>query len=123
MTSDGRLPVAERRNYTNVFNALYRICKEEGVLTLWRGGGPTVVRAMVVNAAQLATYSQSKQFILTLSYFDDDILTHFTASMISGFVTTVASLPLDIAKTRIQSMKMIDGKPEYTGSLDVILKV
>ena len=31
-----RLPVAERRNYKNVFNALGRICKEEGVLTMWR---------------------------------------------------------------------------------------
>lgn len=36
MTSDGRLPVDQRRNYTNVFNALYRISKEEGVLALWR---------------------------------------------------------------------------------------
>lgn len=31
-----RLPVAERRGYTNVFNALSRITREEGVLTLWR---------------------------------------------------------------------------------------
>jgi len=123
MTSDGRLPVAERRNYTNVFNALFRMVKEEGVLTLWRGCGPTVVRAMVVNAAQLATYSQAKQFILTLSYFEDNILCHFVASMISGFATTVASMPVDIAKTRIQTMKIIDGKPEYKGATDVFVKV
>lgn len=58
MTSDGKLPVAERRNYTNVFNALYRIVKEEGIITLWRGAVPTMGRAMVVNAAQLASYSQ-----------------------------------------------------------------
>ena len=31
-----RLPPAERRGYSSVFNALYRITKEEGVLTLWR---------------------------------------------------------------------------------------
>ncbi|VDP48860.1 unnamed protein product [Schistosoma curassoni] len=36
MTSDGRLPPAERLNYSNVFNALIRIAREEGVLTLWR---------------------------------------------------------------------------------------
>lgn len=30
MTSDGRLPVAERRNYTGVINALTRIVREEG---------------------------------------------------------------------------------------------
>ena len=31
-----RLPVAERRGYTSVFNALFRITREEGLFTLWR---------------------------------------------------------------------------------------
>ena len=60
-----RLPAAERRGYTSVFNALGRIVSEEGVLTLWRGCGPTITRAMVVNAAQLASYSQAKQALFT----------------------------------------------------------
>jgi len=123
MTSDGRLPVAERRGYKNVFDALSRIIKEEGVLTLWRGCGPTVMRAMVVNAAQLATYSQSKQLLLQSGYFNDNIFCHFWASMISGLATTAASMPVDIAKTRIQNMKIIDGKPEYRNAFDVWGKV
>lgn len=71
MTADGRLPVNERRNYRNVLHALARISKEEGVLAMWRGAGPTVGRAMVVNAAQLASYSQAKQALLStgLLYF------------------------------------------------------
>uniref|UniRef100_A0A646QD83 Mitochondrial 2-oxoglutarate/malate carrier protein n=1 Tax=Hemiscolopendra marginata TaxID=943146 RepID=A0A646QD83_9MYRI len=123
MTADGRLPLNERRGYKNVFNALFRITKEEGVLTLWRGCLPTIGRAMVVNAAQLASYSQAKQFLLSTSYFIDNIWCHFWASMISGLVTTAASMPVDIAKTRIQNMKMIDGKPEYRGAIDVLTKV
>ncbi|XP_048380325.1 mitochondrial 2-oxoglutarate/malate carrier protein [Stegostoma tigrinum] len=123
MTADGRLPVDQRRGYTNVFNALIRITREEGVLTLWRGCVPTMTRAVVVNAAQLASYSQSKQFLLGLGYFHDNILCHFCASMISGLVTTAASMPVDIAKTRIQNMKMIDGKPEYRNGLDVLVRV
>merc|ERR1719509_711998 len=90
MTSDGSLPVDQRRNYSSVFNALDRIYKEEGVATLWKGATPTIARAMVVNAAQLATYSQAK----------DGIFCHFVASMISGLVTTIASMPVDIMKTR-----------------------
>lgn len=123
MTSDGRLPPDQRRGYTSVFNALARIVKEEGFTTLWRGCGPTIARAMVVNAAQLASYSQAKQFLLGTGYFKDNIGCHFGASMISGLVTTIASMPVDIAKTRIQNMKIIDGKPEYRGSLDVIITV
>lgn len=117
MTADGRLPPAERRGYKNVFDALFRITREEGVLTLWRGCIPTMGRAMVVNAAQLASYSQAKQFLLSTPYFNDNIGCHFAASMISGLVTTIASMPVDIAKTRIQNMKMIDGKPEYKGAI------
>lgn len=47
MTADGRLPLAERRNYNGVFNALIRITREEGLFTLWRGCVPTMGRAMV----------------------------------------------------------------------------
>uniref|UniRef100_A0AAX7TR58 Mitochondrial 2-oxoglutarate/malate carrier protein n=1 Tax=Astatotilapia calliptera TaxID=8154 RepID=A0AAX7TR58_ASTCA len=101
MTADGRLPADQRRGYKNVFNALVRITKEEGVTTLWRGCIPTMARAVVVNAAQLASYSQSKQALLDSGYFRDDILCHFCASMISGLVTTAASMPVDIVKTSL----------------------
>ncbi|KAG1957848.1 mitochondrial 2-oxoglutarate/malate carrier protein [Pimephales promelas] len=123
MTADGRLPPDQRRGYSNVFNALVRITREEGVTTLWRGCIPTMARAVVVNAAQLASYSQSKQALLDSGYFGDDILCHFCASMISGLVTTAASMPVDIVKTRIQNMRMIDGKPEYKNGLEVLVKV
>lgn len=123
MTSDGRLSPAERRNYKNVFDALLRITKEEGVTTLWRGAVATMNRAMVVNAAQLATYSQAKQVLLGTSYFEDNIMAHFVASMFSGLVTTAASMPVDIAKTRIQNMKIVDGIPEYKGAMDVYIKI
>lgn len=123
MTSDGRLPPAERLNYSNVFNALTRIAREEGVLTLWRGAVPTMGRAAVVNGAQLATYSQAKQKLIEIGHFTDGLGVHIMASLLSGFTTSVFSLPIDIAKTRIQNMKTIDGKPEYKNMGDVILRV
>ncbi|OWF41065.1 mitochondrial 2-oxoglutarate/malate carrier protein-like [Mizuhopecten yessoensis] len=122
MTADGRLPVDQRRGYSSVFNALYRISTEEGVLTMWRGCYPTVARAMVVNAVQLATYSQAKEYLLSTGYFNENLFLHFVASMFSGFCTTTASMPVDIAKTRIQNMRTIDGKPEYKNALDVWVK-
>ncbi|XP_058832137.1 mitochondrial 2-oxoglutarate/malate carrier protein-like [Topomyia yanbarensis] len=124
MTADGRLPVAERRNYSNFFNAFVRIAKEEGVLALWRGCIPTMGRAMVVNAAQLASYSQAKAFLVNNDYIKEGIGLHFTASMFSGLITTAASLPVDIAKTRIQNMKIVPGEiPPYKNTVDVIVKV
>uniref|UniRef100_A0A669CTC4 Mitochondrial 2-oxoglutarate/malate carrier protein n=1 Tax=Oreochromis niloticus TaxID=8128 RepID=A0A669CTC4_ORENI len=112
MTADGRLPVDQRRGYKNVFNALFRITKEEGVTTLWRGCIPTMARAVVVNAAQLASYSQSKQALLDSGAFDELF-----------FCGRAESDHLLLFLGRIQNMKMIDGKPEYKNGLEVLVRV
>jgi solute carrier family 25 oxoglutarate transporter 11 len=47
--ADSGLPLDQRRNYKNVFDALIRITKEEGAMGLFAGATPTVVRAAVLN--------------------------------------------------------------------------
>merc|ERR1711970_1679117 len=123
MTADGNLPPAERRGYTSVGNALTRIVREEGVGTLWRGATPTIARAIVVNAAQLGTYSQAKESAKHALNMSEGIPLHFTAAMISGLVTTIASMPVDIVKTRLQNQKIVNGIPEYKGVVDVFGKI
>lgn len=61
MQADTTLPLEQRRNYKNVFNAFSRIANEEGVLALWRGCTPTVIRAVVLNLAMLAPYDEVKE--------------------------------------------------------------
>ncbi|KAH8234661.1 hypothetical protein KR032_001507, partial [Drosophila birchii] len=117
MMADNRQPPAERRNYKNVFNAFFRIVKEEGVLHLWRGCMPTIVRTMVVNMVQLASYSQLKSAFAP--HVPEGTPLHICAAMCSGLLTTIVSMPLDMAKTRIQEQKAI----EYKGTLDALLKV
>ena len=39
-------------------------------------------------------------FLTSPGYVQDGIFCHFLASMFSGLVTTAASMPVDIAKTR-----------------------
>jgi len=118
MTSDGRLPPDQRRGYKNVFDALLRISREEGFFTMWRGCGPTVGRAIVLNAAQLGTYDQAKQMLIQSGYFGNNMTTHFVASLASGFISTAVSIPIDMAKTRIQTMK----HGEYKNAIDCIVK-
>lgn len=122
MTADGRLPLAERRGYTSVFNALGRVTREEGLVTLWRGTSATVGRAMLLNIAQLATYDQAKEMILATGAMGDNIGAHALASICSAFVATGVSIPLDSAKTRVQNMKVVNGVPEYTGIVDALRK-
>ncbi|XP_037720414.1 mitochondrial 2-oxoglutarate/malate carrier protein [Drosophila subpulchrella] len=121
MMSDNRLMPEDRRNYKNVGDAFVKIVKDEGVMALWRGCLPTVGRAMVINMVQLGSYSLMKdQF---RGYLNEGIPLHLSAAMMSGLLTTLASMPLDLAKTRIQQMRVIEGKPEYSGTIDVFKKV
>lgn len=120
MTADGMKPVGEQRGYKNVFNALSRITKEEGVMTLWRGCAPTVGRAMVLNIAQLASYDQAKEMILASGVVGDHIGAHAMASTCSGFIATFVSIPLDSAKTKLQNMKTVNGVQEYSGMSDAL---
>ena len=47
--ADGSLPVDQRRNYKNWFDALSKIIKSEGFFNLWKGATPTIFRAMAIN--------------------------------------------------------------------------
>ncbi|XP_054825713.1 mitochondrial uncoupling protein 5-like [Prosopis cineraria] len=123
MQADGRLPVAQRRNYTSVVDAISRMAKQEGVTSLWRGSSLTVNRAMLVTASQLATYDQVKEAILKKGVMRDGLGTHVTASFAAGFVAAVASNPVDVIKTRVMNMKVEPGaQPPYSGALDCALK-
>ncbi|CAI7900779.1 unnamed protein product, partial [Closterium sp. NIES-54] len=62
MQADSVLPVAERRGYKNAIHALTKIATDEGVTALWKGAGPTVVRAMALNMGMLASYDQSMEY-------------------------------------------------------------
>ncbi|XP_077213340.1 mitochondrial substrate carrier family protein [Tasmannia lanceolata] len=122
MQADATLPAAQRRNYTNAFHALYRIVADEGVLALWKGAGPTVVRAMALNMGMLASYDQSVELFKDSLGFGE-ASTVVGASAVSGFFAAACSLPFDYVKTQIQKMQPdASGKYPYTGSFDCVMK-
>ncbi|XP_043064980.1 mitochondrial 2-oxoglutarate/malate carrier protein-like isoform X1 [Drosophila ficusphila] len=77
---------------------------------------PTVGRSMVVNMLQFGSYSQLKG--LRPEYFSGLSL-QISAAMLTSVLTTMASMLLDMAKTRIQQQKT----GEYKGIFDVLMKV
>lgn len=104
MQADGKAPAHLRYNYTSVGNGLARIVREEGVLNLWRGSQPTIVRAMLVTAAQLGAYDQFKFMLLhQFKLFDDNLKLHIVASLGAGFVAAVVTNPVDVVKTRLMN--------------------
>jgi len=122
MQADGTLPVAERRNYKHVGDALTRIVKEEGVISLWKGSTPTVVRAMAVNLGMLGPFDEAKER-LSKHFGPESYTTKLGASAIAGFLAAFICLPFDNIKTKLQKMKKApDGTLPYKGIIDCAKK-
>lgn len=51
MTNDATRPKAERVNYKHAFDGVYRVVTEEGVAQLFRGLGPNLIRAVLMNVS------------------------------------------------------------------------
>jgi solute carrier family 25 oxoglutarate transporter 11 len=122
MQSDGLKPVAERKNYKSVIDALSSIAKNEGIIKLWAGSSPTVVRAMALNFGQLAFFSEAKQRLK--DYDMGPKAKTLTASAIAGFFASFFSLPFDFVKTRLQKQsRRPDGTMPYRSMVDCFQKV
>jgi solute carrier family 25 oxoglutarate transporter 11 len=124
MQVDGKLPVEQRRNYNHVFDAIYRILKEEGVAGGWRGVGPTMSRAIVITVSQLGTNEEVKDR-LSKDYGMKGFQLVVTSAMIASVVVCVASNPLDTAKVRMQQQipDPVTGEKPYPNMPSTIIKL
>ncbi|KAK1722772.1 mitochondrial dicarboxylate transporter [Colletotrichum acutatum] len=103
MCADGAKNVGERFAYSNAVEGLYRIGREEGVGAFTRGISANVVRSILMNVGQIATYSTAKRILLQKTEMKDDIKTHAVASLFAGTAATTICAPADVLKSRIQS--------------------
>ncbi|CEJ90969.1 Putative Mitochondrial 2-oxoglutarate/malate carrier protein [[Torrubiella] hemipterigena] len=123
MQSDGLKPLAERKNYKSVIDALSSIAKSEGIGALWAGAAPTVARAMALNFGQLAFFSEAKAQLKQNTDLNPRLQT-LSASAIAGFFASFFSLPFDFVKTRLQKQQRgPDGKLPYKGMVDCFTTV
>jgi len=123
MQSDGLKPIAERKNYKSVIDALGSIAKSEGITAWWAGAYPTVVRAMALNFGQLAFFSEAKEQLKDKTSLSPQART-LSASAIAGFFASFFSLPFDFVKTRLQrQQKGPDGKLPYSGMVNCFTRV
>lgn len=107
MSADNKLPVAQRRNYTNVVNCLTRIAREEGFQNLWRGATPTVVRATLLSACQMGVTSEVKGRLAKSGLFGENgqwlygYPMMFCSTLVSSFCANIVANPFDVVKRSV----------------------
>ncbi|ORY80804.1 putative dicarboxylate carrier protein [Protomyces lactucae-debilis] len=106
MQNDLTLPPDRRRNYKHALDGLRRMTQEEGIASLFRGVGANGARGVLMTASQLASYDLFKSALLRYGVLKkDNLVCHFSASFLAGFVATTVCSPFDVVKTRIMSAK------------------
>lgn len=124
MQYDTTLPVAERRGYKNVFDALTQIARHEGTKGFFAGAMPTVVRGLTINFGMLMTYDSFKR--MNEGWLGEGTTTNrFFSGALSGWTAATVSLPFDFIKTRLQKQKPdpVTGKLPYTGVVNCFTTV
>jgi solute carrier family 25 uncoupling protein 8/9 len=110
--------------YTSAVQCLSKIAAEEGLAGLYTGLGPNLARNCVINAAELASYDQIKQTVLTNNLLSDAPHTHMICAFGAGFVACCVGSPVDVVKTRVMNKPLkADGTPLYSSAADCALKI
>lgn len=103
MQQDRALPAEQRRHYKHGLDGMFRMLREDGPKSWFRGVWPNSVRAALMNSSQLASYDFLKGVLLQYTPMGDTTTTHFTASLMAGFVATTVCSPVDVIKSRVMS--------------------
>ncbi|KAI0011668.1 mitochondrial dicarboxylate carrier [Xylariaceae sp. FL0662B] len=117
MQQDAALPPAQRRAYRHGLDGMFRMLREEGVRSWFRGVWPNSTRAALMNASQLATYDSFKVLLMTYTPLGDTITTHFTSSFLAGFVATTVCSPVDVIKSRVMSTSHSQGLVSFLSEI------
>ena len=90
---------SKKLKYSEVWNAVQSSVKQQGVRSLWRGLGPTILRDVPFSALYWLNYEfYKKQFNQTNPSFAFSL----AAGAASGTVCAIITLPFDVVKTHRQ---------------------
>lgn len=112
------------KKYKGLIDCWQQTVSNDGYIGLFKGFNVNVLRAILVNAAELAFYDKSKIIFTSSPYFNLDptsVITHFLSSCVAGFMGAAFSSPADVVKTRY--MNQLSGKEAYRGVFDCTMKI
>lgn len=98
------------------------IIKEEGVSGIYRGVSAVILRQGANSAVRLTAYDLIKERIVN-DYYKNQLLPwymSFLSGSIAGIITVYTTMPLDVLKTRMQSL---DAKKLYRNSFHCLTKI
>ncbi|PBK71550.1 probable CTP1-Mitochondrial citrate transporter-member of the mitochondrial carrier (MCF) family [Armillaria ostoyae] len=93
--------------YRGLVHGTISIVRQEGITGIYRGLWPTMMRQGANSAVRFTTYSTLKQFVQGAARPGQTLPSTITFGIgaIAGLVTVYTTMPLDVIKTRMQSLE------------------
>lgn len=94
---------SSRLSYSELRVCVRSAVAQDGLLSLWRGWGPTVLRDVPFSALYWFNYELVKSQLCEQSQLPQaNFSISFTAGAVSGAIAAILTLPFDVVKTRRQ---------------------
>lgn len=88
--------------YTGVGNAISDMVKKEGIHSLFRGFGPTMLRDGPFAGIYLLFYENFKRLSTRYTHISNEIAANMVSATSAGVMATLITQPFDMVKTRMQ---------------------
>ncbi|TFY72393.1 hypothetical protein EVG20_g632 [Dentipellis fragilis] len=108
--------------YRGLIHGTACIVREEGIRGIYRGLFPVMMRQGANSAVRFTTYSTVKQFVQSRTRPGQQLPTGVTFGIgaIAGLVTVYTTMPLDVIKTRMQSL---EARAQYRNSFHCAYRI
>jgi len=108
--------------YRGLLHGTASIVREEGLRGIYRGLFPVMMRQGGNSAVRFTTYTTLKQTVQSRTRKGQALPTSVTFGMgaIAGLVTVYTTMPLDVIKTRMQSL---DARAQYRNSFHCAYRI
>ncbi|KAJ7127092.1 citrate transporter [Mycena epipterygia] len=115
---------AKRPNpqYRGLIHGTASIVRQEGISGIYRGLFPVMMRQGANSAVRFTTYSTLKQFVQGAARPGQTLPSTITFGIgaIAGLVTVYTTMPLDVIKTRMQSL---EARAQYRNSFHCAYRI
>lgn len=115
---------AKRPNpqYRGLIHGTASIVRQEGIFGIYRGLFPVMMRQGANSAIRFTTYNTLKQFVQSTSRPGQPLPSAITFGIggIAGLVTVYTTMPLDVIKTRMQSL---EARAQYRNSFHCAYRI
>ena len=99
--------------YTGLLDCLFKVVKQEGPLALYNGFEATLWRHIVWNAGYFGCIFQVRNQLPKPEAGGSKMGNDLIAGFVGGVVGTTFNTPLDVVKSRIQSVAKTQGRQKY----------